>query len=226
MWTIKQCFLRLVPACAEISCCLLSAAAGFTLQFPCDQSHSSGKENGHLSPNITSVRLLLINLYARSTATKSCHRGVSRRSNCPDAAILSYTFILLFTGEKKQVLKITRKVIFAVAQSGQITAQVGWRISAVLRGGRESVNGAEQKCFYKHERLRTCWPSQEWFTSVVPKEKQPQLTLFFFFLFFAKSQTPTVSNKKIMIVKQLNLKDCIVWLLADVTQWCDCILTK
>lgn len=119
-----------------------------------------------------------------------------RRSNCPDAAILSYTFILLFTGGKKQVLKITRKAIFAVAQSGQITAQVGWRISAVLRGGRESVNGAEQKCFYKHERLRTCWPSQEWFTSVVPKEKQPQLTLFSFFFFWAKSQTPTVSNKK------------------------------
>lgn len=85
--------------------------------------------------------------------------------------------------KKKPVSKITRKVIFAVAPSGQITAQVGRRISAVPRGGGESVNGAEQKCFYKHERLRTCWPSQEWFTPVGPKEKQPQLMLLFIYFF-------------------------------------------
>lgn len=52
----------------------------------------------------------------------------------------------------------------------------------------------------------------------------PADALFLFFLPNRKHRLFRI--KKIMIVKQLNLKDCIVWLLADVTQWCDCILTK
>lgn len=194
MWTIKQCFLRLVPVCAEISCCLLSAAAGLTLQFPCDQSHSSGKENGHLSPNITSARLLLINLFARSTATLSCHRGVSWRSSCPDAAILSYTFVLLFTGKKAGLED---------NEEGDICCSPEWPNHS--SGRSEDLRSAawrKRECQWRGAKmLLQAWapPNLLTVTGVIyvgcSKRKATPADTFFFF-FFAKSQTPTVLNKK------------------------------
>lgn len=90
---------------------------------------------------------------------------------------------------KKQVLKITRKVIFTVAWSSQITAQVGRGAPAGCMEEESVSKDAPQKCFYKHEHLQTCWPSQERFMTIVPKTATDVDV-------FVTSQTLTVSNEK------------------------------
>lgn len=146
------------------------------------------KKRGYLSLNIISVWLLLINLYVHSRATQSWHQDVPwKKGECPVTTYWVTRSSCVYW--KKQVLKITRKVIFTVAWSSQITAQVGGGAPACCMEEESVSMDALQKCFYKHERLQTCWPSQEWFTSIVAK-KQPML------MFFVTSQTLTVSNEK------------------------------
>lgn len=90
-------------------CCLL---LGLYYSFPVIKSINL-KKGWYPSANISFIWPLLINLYVHSKATKSCHLDVLWKQMALHS-ILNYTLPCLL---EKQVLKITRKVIFTVAWS-------------------------------------------------------------------------------------------------------------